>query len=409
MVERSALRAAPRRGSADVRRCSSRARAEARPGGRDRADPPGQARPLRRPTRRPAARRLRDGAVTRGRPPPPARRRCVAVTARPRTGTRLADRGALSRPGGPVRRRVALVGDDRVGQVGAGPRGGPRGAGDAEIVCGRLDDRLPGHGPGDGQAVARGPAGRAPPPRRRRRPGRGVHGRGVPAGGRATRWPGSPRGAAPRRSGRRHGALPPGGGRRPRDPRPLPERPRPTSRQRPTAPAASTRLHARLADARPGRRGADRPSQPPADRAGARGRRSGLGDRSPRSVRASRPTRRPPSSRSASCSTPTRSTRRDRRALRARGWTPGCWRRFAGSRRPPADCRAPPARPSATASCWPTSRTGRRSTTAWSEAVRRTQSFARRQWSWFRRDPRITWVEPGADAGAVLSAALDAA
>jgi tRNA dimethylallyltransferase len=43
------------------------------------------------------------------------------------------------------------------------------------------------------------------------------------------------------------------------------------------------------------------------------------------------------------------------------------------------------------------------------EAVRRTKSFARRQWSWFRRDPRITWVEPGADAGAVLSAALDAA
>ncbi len=43
------------------------------------------------------------------------------------------------------------------------------------------------------------------------------------------------------------------------------------------------------------------------------------------------------------------------------------------------------------------------------EAVRRTKSFARRQWSWFGRDPRIAWVEPGADAGAVLSSALDAA
>ncbi len=29
------------------------------------------------------------------------------------------------------------------------------------------------------------------------------------------------------------------------------------------------------------------------------------------------------------------------------------------------------------------------------EAVRRTRSFARRQWAWFRRDPRIVWVEPG--------------
>ncbi len=31
------------------------------------------------------------------------------------------------------------------------------------------------------------------------------------------------------------------------------------------------------------------------------------------------------------------------------------------------------------------------------EAVRRTRAFARRQWAWFRRDPRIVWLEPGED------------
>jgi len=30
-------------------------------------------------------------------------------------------------------------------------------------------------------------------------------------------------------------------------------------------------------------------------------------------------------------------------------------------------------------------------------AVRRTRAFARRQWAWFRRDPRITWVVPDED------------
>jgi len=40
------------------------------------------------------------------------------------------------------------------------------------------------------------------------------------------------------------------------------------------------------------------------------------------------------------------------------------------------------------------------------EAVRRTRSFARRQWAWFRRDPRIHWIEPGWDAVDVVSAAL---
>lgn len=38
-------------------------------------------------------------------------------------------------------------------------------------------------------------------------------------------------------------------------------------------------------------------------------------------------------------------------------------------------------------------------------AVRRTRTFARRQWAWFRRDPRIRWVAP-AEAEEVLVAAL---
>lgn len=43
------------------------------------------------------------------------------------------------------------------------------------------------------------------------------------------------------------------------------------------------------------------------------------------------------------------------------------------------------------------------------EAVRRTRAFARRQWSWYRRDPRIAWVERGEDAAEILGRALDAA
>jgi tRNA dimethylallyltransferase len=42
------------------------------------------------------------------------------------------------------------------------------------------------------------------------------------------------------------------------------------------------------------------------------------------------------------------------------------------------------------------------------EAVRRTKSFARRQASWFRRDPRITWTNPGAEAVAQLDELLTA-
>lgn len=40
------------------------------------------------------------------------------------------------------------------------------------------------------------------------------------------------------------------------------------------------------------------------------------------------------------------------------------------------------------------------------EALRRTRAYARRQWAWFRRDPRIRWLEPGQDPLEVLAAAL---
>lgn len=40
------------------------------------------------------------------------------------------------------------------------------------------------------------------------------------------------------------------------------------------------------------------------------------------------------------------------------------------------------------------------------EAVRRTRAFARRQWSWFKRDPRIRWVAEDEEAVEVVARAL---
>jgi tRNA dimethylallyltransferase len=40
------------------------------------------------------------------------------------------------------------------------------------------------------------------------------------------------------------------------------------------------------------------------------------------------------------------------------------------------------------------------------EAVRRTRAFARRQWAWFRRDPRVRWVSADEDPAEVLVEAL---
>ncbi len=42
-----------------------------------------------------------------------------------------------------------------------------------------------------------------------------------------------------------------------------------------------------------------------------------------------------------------------------------------------------------------------------SEALRRTRAFARRQWAWFRRDPRICWLDPGGDLLAQLLGVWD--
>ncbi|MDE3087363.1 MAG: tRNA (adenosine(37)-N6)-dimethylallyltransferase MiaA, partial [Acidobacteriota bacterium] len=42
-------------------------------------------------------------------------------------------------------------------------------------------------------------------------------------------------------------------------------------------------------------------------------------------------------------------------------------------------------------------------------AVRRTRAFARRQWAWFRRDPRIDWLDPARDLLGQLLERWDAA
>jgi tRNA dimethylallyltransferase len=41
-----------------------------------------------------------------------------------------------------------------------------------------------------------------------------------------------------------------------------------------------------------------------------------------------------------------------------------------------------------------------------SEAVRRTRAFARRQRAWFRRDPRIDWLDAGPNPLALLPTVL---
>jgi tRNA dimethylallyltransferase len=49
---------------------------------------------------------------------------------------------------------------------------------------------------------------------------------------------------------------------------------------------------------------------------------------------------------------------------------------------------------------------GENLTEAVARAVQRTRAFARRQWAWFRRDPRISWVGEQEDPVAVVAAAL---
>jgi tRNA dimethylallyltransferase len=47
--------------------------------------------------------------------------------------------------------------------------------------------------------------------------------------------------------------------------------------------------------------------------------------------------------------------------------------------------------------------------TALAETVRRTRRFARRQWAWFRRDPRTTWLDGAVDRADAVAAAVRAA
>ena len=41
------------------------------------------------------------------------------------------------------------------------------------------------------------------------------------------------------------------------------------------------------------------------------------------------------------------------------------------------------------------------------EAVRRTRAFAKRQRAWFRRDPRIEWIDPDGDPVATVIERLE--
>ena len=188
---------------------------------------------------------------------------------------------------------------------------------------------------------------------------------------------------------RRHGALRAGGGRRPRHPRAVPRGARRASSRTPTPPA----LHAAARRARPAGRRPHGADQPPADRPGPRGddgQRPAVLELRPRA-------RRPPADRVHDGRAPARrattSARGSRRAttqqmaagLPRRGAAPAATTRAASP--------APPARRSATRSCSTTSTATLTLDEALDLAIRRTGRFARRQRAWFRRDPRITWLD----------------
>ena len=107
---------------------------------------------------------------------------------------------------------------------------------DLELRVGRLDAGVPGHGHRHGQADA-GRAGRgaAPPDRRRRPVARTAPSRGSRREAAAALADIEARGRRALLVGGT-GAVPAGGGRRPRDPRPVPRGPRPSSRPSPTPP-----------------------------------------------------------------------------------------------------------------------------------------------------------------------------
>ena len=350
----------------------------------------GRSRSWRRP-RRPApadARRVERAARPAGGGP--------AGTVPPRDRPRRARRRAAARA---ASRRAGR--HDGVGQVGPGPRDGPARPVDRAGV-GRLDAGVPPHGHRHRQAHPRGTGRGAPPPAR---PGRTVgrlrRGRlpgGVPHRARRASRPGA--------IGRCWWAAPgctcgrssttwrsPGGTRWPG----------PRSRRKPTP----SPLHDRLRRSTPWPRGAWSPPtgagscgrwrSPSA--AAARSRRYGPGLEAYPPIRfrllASGCRMDVVDARIATRYAPPDGRRVPRRGPRA------CWPTSGG-------CRAPPARRWATRELF--GHLAGRATLeeALETAVRRTRRFARRQRSWFARDPRITWLRGAdpADLEAPLAAAL---
>ncbi len=134
--------------------------------------------------------------------------------------------------------------------------------------------------------------------------------------------------------------------------------------------------------------------------------RSGRGGPSRTSVPASRPTRTRGSPRWASPWRPTRSTGGSRRA--SPPWSRRVWSRRCGRWRPgPVASRARPARRLGYREILGHLEEGVPLDDCLEEAVRRTRQFARRQASWFRRDPRITWAGSGARGPAPARDVLD--
>ena len=264
--------------------------------------------------------------------------------------------------------------------------------------------RLPGHGHRHVQTGTGGPSRRAAPPGRSRRSRRGLHRHPVPAG--SARGVGGHHAAgAPCPARRGHGAVPPRRRRRSQHPGPLPRR-RGRAGGRDRRGACRAARPARPARrARPGGGGPHGADQPPPRRPRPRGhhrRRPTLLRLRPRTRGLSTHRRAPGRARPA-----TRGDRPPHRgALRGDAGGRPAGRGADAGRPAPADVARRPARRSATARSWPTWRTAYRWTSAWQEALRRTRQFARRQASWFRRDPRITWAASAAEAQELLEQAL---
>ena len=102
---------------------------------------------------------------------------------------------------------------------------------------------------------------------------------------------------------------------------------------------------------------------------------------------------------------PTRSTAGSTPASTA--WSRPAWSTRCGRWPPgPAASRGRPARPSGYREILAHVEDGAPLAECLEEAVRRTRQFARRQASWFRRDPRVRWAGSGAEAQDLLEQAL---